>query len=263
MVMLPGSPTAGYPRRVVTKPRREPLQSQVSEMVRRHFDLYFQQIRETFRGIRGGVAYHILNGKTRNEILEFAGASQDTLLSISIRSSVARSLIAAARCPLLVGQSLTGVPCRQDKGKVSTVLVHLDGSNLAAQVMPYAAGIAKQLGLRLLLVTSIPGMPILYEEEDIASPRKVWRTSTSEARAYLDKTRMCVAPKGPGEVITRVLGGDPETQISALASEIPGCLVALTTTGRTGIRSWLYGSVADLMIRTSPAPVLAIRATQK
>ena len=56
VVMLPGAPTAGYPRRVVTKPRREPLHSQVSEMTRRRFDLYFQQIGETFSGIRGGVA---------------------------------------------------------------------------------------------------------------------------------------------------------------------------------------------------------------
>ena len=44
VVMLPGAPTAGYPRRVMTKPRREPLRSQVSEIVlswtRARFVLY-------------------------------------------------------------------------------------------------------------------------------------------------------------------------------------------------------------------------------
>ena len=261
VVMLPGTPTAGYPRRVVTKPRREPLHSQVSEMVRRRFDLYFQQTRETFRGMHGGMTHHILEGRTHHEILNFAGASQDTLLAISIRSGVTRNLLTAARCPLLVNPSPTGAPCRQGKAELTTVLVHLDGSDLAAQVMPYAVGIAKQLGLRLLLVTSILGMPCLYEEEDLASPGMVWRTSISEARAYLDKMRICLAPNGPREVVARVLGGDPETQISALASEIPGCLVALTTPGHSGIRRWLHGSVADRTIRSSPAPVLAVRAT--
>ncbi|MFQ5875873.1 MAG: universal stress protein, partial [Dehalococcoidia bacterium] len=110
VVMLPGVPTAGYPRRVVTKPRREPLHSQVSEMVKRRYELYFQQIGETFRGIRGGMAHHVLEGRTPHEILKFAGAGQDTLLAISIRSGMASNLLTAARCPLLVSQSQTRVP---------------------------------------------------------------------------------------------------------------------------------------------------------
>jgi nucleotide-binding universal stress UspA family protein len=141
------------------------------------------------------------------------------------------------------------------------VLVNLDGSNLASQVMPYAVGIAQHRGLRLLLVTSIPGMPYLYEEEDLVNPKMVWRTPISEARAYLDKMRIRMAPKVTGEVVTKVLGGDPETQISALASEIPGCLVALTNPVHSGITRWLHGGTTDLMTRTSHAPVLAVRAT--
>ena len=263
VVMLPGAPTAGYPRRVVTKPRREPLRSQVSEMVRRRFDRYSQQIGETFRGIRGGITNHVLEGRTPHEILKFAGASQDTLLAISIRSGVASNLLTAARCPLLVSQSPTRVPRRQVNAELTTVLVHLDGSKLAAQVMPCAVGIARQLGLKLLLVTAIPGMPALYEEEGLASPGMVWRTSISEARSYLNKMRLCLAHKEPREVVVRVLGGDPETQTLALASEIPGCLVAVTATSHSGIRRWLRGNIADRIIRSSPAPGLVARAAQE
>jgi len=263
VVMLPGVPTAGYPRRVVTKPRREPLHSQVSEMVRRRFELYFQQMGETFKDTRGGMAHHILEGRTPHEILKFAGASQDTLLAISIRSAVTSNLLTAARCPLLVSQSPTGVPRRQGKAELTTVLVHLDGSNLAARVLPCAVGIARQLGLNVLLFTAIPGMPRLYEEEGLASPRGVWRTSISEARAYLNKMRLGLAHKELRVVVTRVLGGEPEKQTLALASEILGCLVAVTASGHSGIRRWLRGSVGDQIIRSSPVPVLVVRAGQE
>ena len=263
VVTLPGAPTAGYARRVVTKPRREPSHSQVSEMVKRRFYRYFHLIAETFRDTRCEMAHYVLEGSATHEILKFAGASQDTLLAISIRGGGARNLLTAARCPLLVSKSSTRVPFNQDKAALSTVLVHLDAPKVAAEVLPFVIGIARQLGLKLLLVTTISGMPTLYEEEGLADPGKVWRTSISEARACLNKMRLCLTREEPREVVARILGGDPETQILALASEIPGCLVALTAPGHSGIRRWLRGDVADRIVRSSSAPVLVVRPTQE
>ncbi|PKB63192.1 MAG: hypothetical protein BZY67_01280 [SAR202 cluster bacterium Io17-Chloro-G1] len=263
VVTLPSIPTAGYTRRVVTKPRREPLHSQMSEMVKRRFDRYFHLITETFRDTCSEITQHVLEGGATQEILKFAGSSQDTLLAISTRSASTRNLLTAARYPMLLNQSSTKVPSSQDKAALSTVLVYLDGPRVAADVLPCAVGIARKFGLKLLLVAAIPGMPILYEEEDLANPGMDWRTSILESKAYLSEVQLSLASNERQEVAVRILGGDSETQILDLASEIPGCLVALGSPGYSGMQRWLRGSVADRVIRSSPAPVLAVRTNQE
>jgi nucleotide-binding universal stress UspA family protein len=42
-----------------------------------------------------------------------------------------------------------------------------------------------------------------------------------------------------------------------------GCdLIVMSTHGRSGIGRWVYGSVADKVLRSSSLPVLLVRATE-
>jgi nucleotide-binding universal stress UspA family protein len=56
-----------------------------------------------------------------------------------------------------------------------------------------------------------------------------------------------------------VLRGAAAQRIVEFARETPGSMVAMTTHGRSGLRRWVLGSVADKVVRESGEPVLVIR----
>ena len=45
----------------------------------------------------------------------------------------------------------------------------------------------------------------------------------------------------------------------ALIASFEADLIAMTTHGRSGVRRWLLGSVAERVLRASPLPVLLVR----
>ncbi len=128
---------------------------------------------------------------------------------------------------------------------IGTVIVPLDGSDLAEQALPYAEAIARKANapLHLMRVVS-PDGPASAE---------------SEARSYLREQA-----KGYGDrVQISVRMGQPADQIVDGADEMTDPVVVMTTHGRSGIGRWLYGSVADRVVRGSGAPVLLIRSGTK
>jgi nucleotide-binding universal stress UspA family protein len=62
-------------------------------------------------------------------------------------------------------------------------------------------------------------------------------------------------------VETLVGCGDAAREITAVAVVWRAGLIVLTTHGRSGLGRWLYGSVADGVLRRAPVPVLLVPAT--
>jgi universal stress protein A len=57
--------------------------------------------------------------------------------------------------------------------------------------------------------------------------------------------------------------GNPESVILKTAKEIGADLIVLGTHGRTGLRRFLTGSVAEHVLREAPCPVLAVRGASE
>jgi nucleotide-binding universal stress UspA family protein len=57
----------------------------------------------------------------------------------------------------------------------------------------------------------------------------------------------------------RMLVGDPAKEIVRLAREEDADLIVIGTHGRTGIARALLGSVAEVVVRRAPCPVLAYK----
>ena len=133
---------------------------------------------------------------------------------------------------------------------ITNILLPLDGSALAERPLPYAARLAKatRARLRLLYVTS--GVP--------ASPARAREELDNAARIeYLaqDLRRQGV------QATTRTMPADtPATAILDAAGDSPADLIVMSTHGRSGIGRWLYGSVADEVLRQAAVPVLLISA---
>ncbi|MBM3947528.1 MAG: universal stress protein, partial [SAR202 cluster bacterium] len=145
----------------------------------------------------------------------------------------------------------------QSPARLATVLVALDGSAVAEQALPHAQALARVLGLGLTLMTVTP-LESAYHEAwlDGVTPARQAALVDEEAGRYLDAVGDRLRTAGAQATPSKVLRGDAAEAILKVASESPGCLVVMTSHGRSGVGRWLLGSVADRVVRHSPAPVL-------
>ena len=159
----------------------------------------------------------------------------------------------------------------------SCVLVPLDGSALAAQVLPYAEMVAKSTGATVLLLRVMnpypaelvrEGMGVYRETDDQAGNlpsaadwEEVLARVNSEAQTYLDQMAQSIRSDGV-TVETAVKDGDPADCILEEADRDAGTLIAMTTHGRSGVGRWLLGSVTDKIVRGGRHPILITRAQE-
>jgi nucleotide-binding universal stress UspA family protein len=118
-----------------------------------------------------------------------------------------------------------------------TLIVPLDGSELAERALPYAAQLAAASGARLALVRSIS-------------------TAKEQAENYL---RECAARITPHvEVITATPPGDAAANILEQAEQHHADAIVMATRGRTGLGHLVQGSVAENVLAHSRVPVLLV-----
>ena len=144
------------------------------------------------------------------------------------------------------------------------ILVCLDGSDLAEEILPYAAEIARRFQSKLVLleVTMAPSalvepMTGFYTQ---TSSSKVLR-SEDEASTYLEGIAGQLQERGL-DVDFLTLPGSPGPVIVDYADGNEFDLIALGTHGRSGLRRLVLGSVADHVLKESGLPVLARRPRQ-
>lgn len=142
------------------------------------------------------------------------------------------------------------------------ILVCLDGSKLAEQILPYAAEQAARFGSSLVLfqvvsLASIP-TPTGIESVPVAVPNDQLADAEAAARDYLNGLALPLRDKGVKvQCVTMV--GHPAESIVSYAEENRFDLVAIATHGRSGLRRLVFGSVADYVIRKSGLPILLIK----
>jgi nucleotide-binding universal stress UspA family protein len=143
----------------------------------------------------------------------------------------------------------------------TNILVPLDGSAMAEGVLPYARAFATALGIpvRLLQVmdpdTLIPSLP-----GEQGPSHNVLTGERKHNGDYLKEIAASFA--GPAAVSYSVRTGHPAEVIIEAAESDRDTLIAMATHGRSGIRRWLLGSVAEKVLHGAENDVLLIRAMQ-
>jgi nucleotide-binding universal stress UspA family protein len=138
------------------------------------------------------------------------------------------------------------------------MLVPLDGSKTAENVLPYARSLAKALKTPVALIGVI-------EMSHFTSGAKASYLDTLvEAAIRRNQEYLQRAAKTfpSASVECTVEGGAPEEIIITKAAENRGTLIAMATHGRSGLKRWLLGSVAEKVLRGANNPVLLVRATE-
>ncbi len=203
-------------------------------------------------------------GQPAEVILKQAEAQEGTIITMAthgysgvqrvLLGSIAHKVVQAANMPVLLipagARSPDGGPVKLEK-----VVVPLDGSPLAEQVLPIVVSLCKTLNMELVLLRAyhpnFPGSTIRMREVS-----KIVRES---AEIYIKSKAEELEGEGLERVSYAALRGIPAQQITDFAIEAPNSITAMCTHGRHGVGRWLLGSVTEAVIHSSQEPVLVIR----
>jgi nucleotide-binding universal stress UspA family protein len=129
------------------------------------------------------------------------------------------------------------------------ILVPLDGSKLAEQILPYARSFAEAY------VSPVELLRI--NDPEIRPP--FW--PPLPGREYLKEAAARYLPASlPVDYVEEE--GKPATVIVDHAQRDSACLIAMATHGLSGMRRWLLGSVASKVVQTAVNPLLLIRPVE-
>ncbi|EFO81530.1 UspA domain-containing protein [Oscillochloris trichoides DG-6] len=174
--------------------------------------------------------------------------------------SVAESLLRSLHIPLLM---LRPSPEMPEPTPFRHILVPLDGSALAEQILPHAVTLADQEGAELTLVRVIEGDPNTGPGGVTYRPHENTLTAQREtAQVYLDRLTQDLLARGHPAHCRVVAAEHPARAILATATDVGADLIALATRGRSGLSRAILGSVADKVLRGGNLPVLALRPSE-
>lgn len=144
------------------------------------------------------------------------------------------------------------------------ILVPTDFSEVSAAAVRCAGAVAAAFDASLTLVHVAED---LVEASSTAGAGTAW-SEAPQARVEEDaKARLealCASPDLQGRrVDSALLVGSPVPRIVEYAQEHGFDLIVMGTNGRRAIARMLLGSVAESVVRTSPCPVLTVRACQQ
>jgi len=147
------------------------------------------------------------------------------------------------------------------------ILVPLDGSELAECVLPHVESIARGCNIgsvAFIRVAEPVSLPISSEYDGYTFSAGDWQRMEDESRAaaqsYLTGLMSRVKYDGINITAEVLTGGRAADMIADYAAKNGVDLITIATHGRSGISRWVWGSVADRVLRSSPMPVLMVRA---
>jgi nucleotide-binding universal stress UspA family protein len=145
------------------------------------------------------------------------------------------------------------------------ILVPVDGSDASNRGVQEAIKLAKSAGAKLRLVHVIDELVGLAGAAPGIYPVEVIKSLRASGRTILDRTIALVREHAiePEEVLLESLGTPAANMIVAQAREWPADLIVIGTHGRRGLRRLVLGSDAEMILRASPVPILAVRADRE
>ena len=135
--------------------------------------------------------------------------------------------------------------------KAATILFPTDYSGASEAALRYAIQLARTSSAKLLVLHVVPP-DISYEG---VVPNDSQHTREAD-EAQLASVVEAVTGENGVECERRVVTGDPLAEILDVAKRETASLIVMNTTGRSGLRRLLMGSVAEAVLRKAPCPVL-------
>jgi nucleotide-binding universal stress UspA family protein len=209
-------------------------------------------------------------GKPEQAIIETAAVDKGALVTMAthgrsginrwLLGSVAEKVLRGATNPLLLVRATEEAKA---EATLKSIVVPLDGSELAESVLPTVAELAKTLKLAVVLFRAynIPTSAYAGGEGYYAvNYEELLKAMREETVDYLEKRTEAVKKLGIANVSYVAQEGFAADQIISLTRKSPDNLIAMCTHGRSGVKRWMLGSVTETVVRHSGGPILVLRA---
>ena len=254
----------------ISADRARYLDTMIEDSVR-NSEQYLRGVAGTFPG--ANTKCTLEKGKAEQMIIETAAADKGTLVTMAThgRSGMNRWLLGSVTEKVLRGGTNPMLLIRAtEEGKtdgeatLKSIVVPLDGSELAEGVLPAVAELAKTLKLAVVLFRAynIPTSAYAGGEGYYAvNYEELLTAMRDEAVDYLEKKTEAVKKLGIANVSYVAKEGFAADEIISLARKSPDNLIAMCTHGRSGVKRWMLGSVTETVVRHSADPVLVLRAS--
>jgi nucleotide-binding universal stress UspA family protein len=246
----------------------------------RHLDAMIaegeRESREHLKAVAGEfpgskVSCTVERGTPADVIIERAAADKGTLIAMAThgRSGVNRWVMGSVAEKVLRGSESTMFLVRADEdarpdgtGIIRSIVVPLDGSELAESVLPTVVEIAKSLALEVVLCRAYELAASAYygSEDYLPNYDEMLLNLKKEVEGYLTQKAASVKQAGLTTVSWIAMAGSGADEILRYSREHPDALIAMCTHGRSGIRRWVLGSVTERVVRRSEDPVLVVHA---
>ncbi len=211
-------------------------------------------------------------GYPAEEILKYADENNiDTIMLAThgrsgIRrwglGSVAEKVIHEAKVPVWLIPAGLHQDILYDKMPQRSLLVPLDGSKLAEEVIPHVIDLAKQRGVKttvaLINVSKPVTVKLSAEDKELIGQDVESMQTTGEV--YLKKIAGRIRDAGL-ETEYEQLVGDPAEEIVRYAAAYQPMLIVMSTHGRSGFSRFVFGSVTENVLhRLQKTPMFLIRS---
>ncbi|MEK7353358.1 MAG: universal stress protein [Chloroflexota bacterium] len=219
-------------------------------------------------------------GYSAEEIIRFADHNSIDLILLASHGrsgvkrwtvgSVAGKVMSATKIPVWLIKAGAPEETPYDKWPSKTLIVPLDGSELAESVLPHVETLAKQRGAEpldviLLRVSEIMTIPTYYSP-DISGVSLNWGNILQQetirrkqaAKKYLDGIEERFK-KNNITVKSVVIEGKANDEIVEYANKIPFSMIVMATHGRSGLSRLVYGSAAANILHGVTRPIFMIK----
>jgi nucleotide-binding universal stress UspA family protein len=213
------------------------------------------------------VGPYFVEGAAADVIFETARQVQASVVVMSthgrsgfgrwLYGSVADEAIRRVPVPVLLVSPVCGSDWTHPKA--TRVLVPLDGSDLAAEVLQPATDLAASLDAAEMMLLAIVEPPVGgYPDEEVqVVSDPVWEQE--QAMEYLETVAAKLASSAPGSITRRIAFGDAAPTIASVARDAEVDVIAMATHGRSGLARLALGSVATRTLQLAKVPVLVYR----
>jgi len=172
-----------------------------------------------------------------------------------LREGLPSKLVHLLDIPILLVQVFESGPA--EAPHIGRILVALDGSAFAEQLLPYVRLLGKQFDAELMLMC-VPAVP---ESEKYRAPASVLQAIRKQAVGNMRKYLASIADSLRAEgliVQTIVTGSYPARTIVDVGKREGVDLIMITSQGRGGLDLLFMGSVAQQVVQLTDSPVFIL-----
>jgi nucleotide-binding universal stress UspA family protein len=230
---------------------------------------HLKEVAANFSGAK--VVCSVERGKPADVIIEKAALEPGTLIAMATHGrsgvnrwmlgSVAEKILRGSRNPLFLVRA-NEEDATDCTAMIKSILVPLDGSELAESVLATVVEVAKTLELEVVLCRAYELAASAYygSEDYLPNYDAMLLRLKAEMESYLKEKADWLQARGLAHVSSVAFEGPSAEQIADYSRKHPDAMVVMCTHGRSGVSRWVLGSVTEKVVRHCADPVLVLHA---